>query len=134
MRKLLLKVLNAEFSVSSWILASIWLVASVVLFVQITDPSTPGLTEFHNAMPVINEIFWAGAMVVSSITLMLGMAKHWTSFIRYGSMAGFVLWVFGATAFILLGQGTTIAILVAPLMLFLAYMFLAALLRKDTQV
>lgn len=133
MRKLLLRIINAEISVSSWILAVICLLTSIVLFGQIMNPATPGLAEFDAAMPFINEAVWAGGLILSSVALMIGMAKHWLNFIRYGSMTCFVLWAFGATAFILLGQGITIVILIAPIMLFLAYMFLAAILREDTQ-
>jgi hypothetical protein len=106
---------------------------AIIMLVTIIDGSSPGLSEFLSALPV-NGFIWSGALIITGFTKIYGMAFRKDGVVAYGSFIAFCLWVFGAIAFLLSGNAINVIILILPLMVFNAFLFLGALLREESQL
>jgi hypothetical protein len=125
-------MLNAKYSIPSWILNSIGFATSILLLVALSDPNAPGVKEFLAALPIINPYVWSGSLLVASVVKYIGMGLDLDRWVRYGSLLAVVMWVFGIIAFSVSGNAASVVILAAPLVLFNVYLFLSVALRdKD---
>lgn len=126
----ILRMLNARISPPSWMLALsscalAWFAGFLIVF-------GPGLEEFGEALPVDGYI-WVPSLIVTTTATVIGMfIKKRTAFLKYGAFGSFCAWIFGGMGFVESGQTLTAVVVVAPWMLFYAYVYLASLFRDET--
>lgn len=127
MRELLIRLINAKYSLSTWlwVFASTAMAVAVVLF-SITDP--PRIAEFASALPFKGTV-WGSILIVGGLTTMIGMASDMKWFVRFGSMASCLMWFFGVISF---AQGgvTSVIVFAGPLLILHAYIYLASHVRE----
>ena len=128
MKSALLKIIDAEVSVPTWILLFISTgIALVMLAYVVTQPTR--LEEFTNALPLFDGLLWTALLSISALLtgLFLALKRHkWAS---YSSFSSFCLWVFGALSFWAIEGQSTVILIVLPLLVFHAYLFLGPVLR-----
>jgi hypothetical protein len=125
-------MLNARYSISSWLWVAVSTVTAFVMLLIIQSGTEQGIDEFLAALP-FNGIVWTLLLVLAGLTTAVGMAANWQSAVGVGSFISFCLWVFGSISFVAVGSGTTVVVLTAPLMVFFAYLFLGVALRDRPQ-
>lgn len=131
MRKTLLRIIEAKYSVSTWILNAISLFSSAILVLAAVQGGKD-VDEFAQALPLINVNAWAFLLALSALGVIIGLIIDDRMTIAVASFVQFVLWVFGFFGFLFVGDsGTTIILLIIPFIVFYTYMFLAALLRDN---
>jgi len=128
-RQFIRRIINARYSVSSWL----WIIvstisASMMLILIATGDNNPEMAEFLSKLP-LNGYLWAGGLVVTGLFKMFGMAFHKDRAVSWGALIAFCLWVFGLLTFIFIGNAATVILLILPIMIFNAYLFLGATLR-----
>jgi len=102
------------------------------MFLLIFNPL--GLGTFGAALPFSGWL-WAPLLFLSTNTTIVGLIFTKRVFLlKYGSFASFLLWIFGALAFIVSGQALTAALVASPWMLFYAYAYLASHYRDETGI
>src|SRR6478752_1093294 len=121
-RRGMLRLLNARYSISSWLWVSVSTITAFILMLLIQAGTEKGLDQFLASLP-FNGVLWSLLLVLAGLTTAVGMAAGWQSAVGVGAFASFCLWVFGAISFATVGAGTTVIILIAPLMIFFAYLF-----------
>lgn len=128
MKNALLKIIDAEVSVPTWILLFISTgIAAVMAVYIVTRPEQ--LAAFNNALLIFDGVLWASLLTIACVMtgIFLSVRNHkWSS---YCSFASFCLWVFGALSFWAIGSPATVVLLVLPLLVFHAYLFLGPVLR-----
>lgn len=130
-RNFLRRIINARYSVSSWLWIIVSTFAAVIMLLQLMGGS-PEAVEFLSNLP-LNGYLWTGGLILTGLFKMFGMAFHKDWAVSWGSFVAFCLWVFGMITFIILGNAVTVVLLIAPIMVFNAYLFLGATLRERPQ-
>ena len=126
-------MLNAKYSVSSWLWVIISTITAVFLFVAINGGANANeIQTFLVAMP-LDEAFWSFLLIVTGLFKMYGMARDSRTAVGIGSFVAFCLWVFGLIAFITVGNSATVVLLILPIMIFNAYLFLGVAFRERMQ-
>mgnify|MGYP003296169473 CR=1 FL=1 len=115
---------------SSWLWIIVSTLAAITMFVQLGDHS-PDVVEFLSTLP-LNGYAWTGGLIITGFMKMFGMAFHKDRIVWLGSLIAFCLWVFGLLTFILLGNAVTVILLIAPILIFNAYLFLSVTLREGS--
>ena len=133
-RGLVLRILNSRFSVASWILNGIGLASGLLLLSILYGPVDNETLRFMAALPFLNAYVWTYALIATAITKLVGMAFGLDRVVHWGAFTAFVLWIFGLTAFIAIGNTATVVLIAAPLVLFNIYLFLATSFRDRIQV
>lgn len=130
--RVILSVIDAEYSVSSWLWIIVSTITAAFLLFLIIQGTAPGLDVFLQALPFEGGI-WSGLLLVTGLVKMYGMAWKNKTAIRYGSLVAVGLWAFGAVTFVLIGQAQTVFLLIAPIMVFNIYLFLTSSFRTNKQ-
>src|SRR5688500_1887357 len=122
MGKLLRRLLNARVSVSSWL----WLFSNITLgaYALAVAILEPGLLGDFGTGLAINPVAWAAVLTAGCLFLGFGLARDNHFLMRTGSMACFVMWVFGAVSFLLTGGAVSAIVIALPYLLFFMYIFL----------
>ena len=130
-RVFLLKLINARYSLPSWLWASSSaFIGLIALLLSIFSPSVTAY--FTDAVAL--GVLWPPFIFISSTLAMYGMATLKFRVVRYASFASFVLWIFGCTAFILTGGVISVMIFGGQILLFWAYKYLASYVRLEDRV
>lgn len=128
----ILRVLNARYSVSSWLWVIVSTLAATFMFATIYTGNDAALAAFSEAMP-IDERFWVFMLVVTGLFKMYGMARDSRTAVAIGSFVAFCLWVFGLITFVILGSTQAVVLLILPILIFNAYLFLGVAFRERNQ-
>lgn len=133
LRNAVLRFLNARVSLPSWLFAlSSAGLAWAAMFLLIFGPI--GLGAFGAALPFTGWL-WAPLLFLSTNATIIGLLfTKRVAFLKYGAFASFLLWIFGALAFIASGQALTAAVVATPWTLFYAYAYLASHFRDETGI
>lgn len=131
LRQFIRRIINARYSVSSWLWIIVSTFAAVIMFLQLNDNS-PETVEFLSNLP-LNGYVWTGGLITTGLIKMYGMAFSKDFAVRCGSFIAFCLWVFGLITFCIVGNAVTVILLIIPILLFNAYLFLSATLREEPQ-
>jgi hypothetical protein len=94
--------------------------------------SDPETAKFLAELP-LNGFAWTIGLIVTGIVKMLGMAFHKDKAVWWGSLVAFCLWVFGLITFCIVGNAATVILLIIPIMVFNAYLFLSVAIRDCDQ-
>lgn len=129
---LLLRIIDAKYSVSSWLWTIVSFVTGLIMASIIREGTEPTLEKFLEALPLIDPLLWSSSIALAAVALMLGMFIDSDMLVGISAFISFALWVFGMIAFILLGNVQTVVILIIPFLIFFAYIFVAAFVR-DTK-
>lgn len=130
---IVLRIIEAKYSISSWLWAFVSTATGLVFAAAIKDGTGEGLDDFLKVLPVIDPLLWASLIAVTGVVLMLGMLIDSDIMVGISAFTSFVLWVFGALAFVLLGSVATLVILIIPFLLFFAYIFVATFVRDNNR-
>ena len=130
----LIKIVNARYSVPTWL----WVVAStvagvIILVGSLTLPAaTLAADPFLSALP-INGIVWGGLLTASGFVNMYGMARLKLRVVKWTAFICFCLWVFGVIAFWLTGVAN-VALFAGPMLSFWAYKYIASHIREQNNL
>ena len=127
-RQFLRRIINARYSVSSWLWILVSTATAAILLIIIATDQSPEVVDFLSKLP-LNGFLWAGGLLISGLVKIYGMAFSKDLIVARGAMLAFCLWVFG----LLTGNAVTVILLILPIMIFNAYMFLGATLRDGPQ-
>jgi len=130
-RRLLTRLINARYSIPSWLWASSS--ALIGLIALLLSIFTPSVTAYFTDAVALG-VLWPPLILISSAVAMYGMATVKFRVVRYASFASFVLWIFGCTAFILTGGVISVMIFGGQILLFWAYKYLASYVRLEDRV
>jgi hypothetical protein len=126
-------IINARYSVSSWLWILVSTASAIILLLLISSqPHDPDTAEFLSKLP-LNGYAWTVGLTITGFVKMFGMAFHKDKAVAYGAFFAFCLWVFGFLTFIFVGNTITVILLILPIMVFNAYLFLGATLREHPQ-
>ena len=128
-----LAIVNAKYSVSSWLWVIVSFVAGVIMLLQFLS-NVPGVAEFSSNLILFNPLVWVCLILISSIIKMAGMALRNANIVAFGAFWAFVLWVFGITAFLAIDGFTTVILLVAPIVVFNAWLFIGTRVRETSNI
>lgn len=131
---ILLRIIEAKYSVSSWLWTGVSTATGLIMASIIQEGVDPGLEKFLDALPFIDPMLWVSLIALSGIALMLGMFIDSDGLVGTSAFVSFACWVFGMITFALLGNVQTIVLLIAPFLIFFAYIFLAAFLRDRNRI
>jgi hypothetical protein len=130
-RQFIRRILNARYSVSSWLWIIVSTVSAAILLLMIIGGG-PEVQDLLAHLP-LNGYFWAGGLVATGLIKMYGMATGHEVAVKWGSFVAFLLWVFGLLTFIFIGNAVTVILLILPIMIFNAYLFLGVTLRENNE-
>lgn len=128
MRNLLVRFINARFSLPTWLWAFASTAVGLIVF-QYSFVKDPAIASFSESLP-FGGVLWGGAVAICGVSSMYGMARFSKWPLRFGSMGSFVLWVFGAISFARAGGLANVFIFAGPMLLFWAYKYLATYVRE----
>lgn len=127
MGTLLLKILDAKVSVSTWLWALLsWVTGAIVLLMVAV--SSPEIADFQSALP-FSGWAWGMALVVGASAVIYGLWKSKRKTVRVGAGISLAMWVFGLVSFILTGEAVSVVIIGLPYLVFFSYLFLASTFR-----
>jgi len=127
-RRVTLRVLNARYSISTWLWILVSLLAAIVMFLQLLAGG-PSVVAFLDSLPMDGYLFTVG-LIVTGLLKLYGMARDQVRLVKYGAFGAFLFWVFGLVTFLDQGQLTTIILLIIPILLVNSYLFLGATFRE----
>ena len=133
LQRIALSLVNAKYSVSSWLWVVVSFFAALIMLLQLLS-NTPGTLEFGQNLFLFNPIVWVILLLLSSIVKMVGMAMRNLRIVGWGAFWAFVLWVFGVTAFLATGGVTTVILLVTPIIIFNAWLFIGTRVREGNNI
>lgn len=127
-----LRFLNARVSLPSWMLAlSSAALGYIALFLLLNGT---GLGTFGEGL-LFSAIVWVILEIIGSTATIVGlMVRKATLFLRWGAFLSFLMWIFGGVSFAVTGQAITAAVVVAPWLIFYAYVYLASFFRDATGI
>lgn len=127
-----LRLLNARVSIPSWMLAiSSAALGYIALFLLLFGS---GLGAFGEGLFLSGGI-WVPLEIIASTATIIGLiVKRATFFLRWGAFFSFILWVFGCISFAITGNIITSVVVVAPWLIFYAYVYLASFFRDTTGI
>jgi hypothetical protein len=128
LRQTLRRIINARYSVSSWLWIIVSTLSAIILFMMLLHGG-PDVEAFLAALP-FNGFAWTAGLIVTGFTKIYGMATHNDKVVSWGALVAFCLWVFGAISFCIVGNAVTVVLLILPIMIFNAYLCLGATLRE----
>lgn len=105
---------------------------SFYILLIIQSGTEQGIDVFLESLP-FNGTLWSSLLTFFGLVTAVGMAGNWRGAVGTGSLVSFCLWVFGAISFVTIGEGPTVVLLLAPFLLFFAYLFLGATIRDRNQ-
>jgi hypothetical protein len=103
-----------------------------IMLLVVESGTDKSLDEFMSVLPFDGTV-WTFLLVLAGLTTAIGMAAGWQSAVGVGSMSSFMLWVFGAISFASTGNAGLVIVLIAPIMIFFAYLFLGVAFRDRPQ-
>jgi hypothetical protein len=119
-------LINARYSVPTWLWASSSFISGLVVIFSFAQPS---IATFVDA--VAFGVTWGPMVGIFGLIAMYGMATKNETLVRIGAFASFCLWVAGAVALFITGAGVAVFYFVGQLVLFWAYKYLASFVRYD---
>jgi hypothetical protein len=127
-RHRMIKIVNAKYSVPSWLWVMASIAVGIVIFLYgLSDPSL--IREFTDPLP-FNGLVWGGGVALSGVLAGVGMATDATWVVRLGAFVSFSLWIFGAISFYLSGGIANVIIFGGPMLVFWAYKYVASYVRE----
>lgn len=127
MGNIILRILDARVSVSTWLWAAVSLAVGVIVLLM-TAAGSPDIAEFQKALPFEGWV-WGASLVAGALTTIYALWKNKRGALRIGSGASLAMWVFGLVSFVLSGEAVSVVIIGLPYLAFFTYLFLASTFR-----
>jgi len=125
---LIRKGINAKYSLPAWL----WVIlsAAVGLIVTLIAFFNPAMAVgFFMALPLSGKLI-GPAVLLAGVSVMVGMARSKTTYVKWGSFISFCLWVFVGFALFIDGGIISFLLLPLPLLIFWGYKYLASYVRE----